>query len=72
MSLEKLQLSLLDMTGDQKLALIREIRDDRRVSKHAISHKVKQTKDRATKLESQFKGMSPEEKEELIKLLGTD
>ena len=70
MSLDKLQANLLNMTDEQKLALIRDIRVDRRVSKHAITHKVKQTKDKTTKMESQFKNMSSDEQAELIKLLG--
>ncbi len=70
MSIERLQTSLLDMTSEEKLALIREIRTDRRVSKHAITHKAKQTKDASVKMENQFKKMSPDEQAELIKLLG--
>ena len=70
MKLEELQASLLDMSQEKKLALIREIREDRRVSKHAITHKAKQKKDRGAKMEERFKELSKEEQAELLKLLG--
>ena len=70
MKLTDLKTSLLDMTHEEKLAKIREIREDRKVSKHAVTHKKKQQKDRTGKLMDKFQNLSPEEQAELIKLLG--
>lgn len=69
MRLEDLQKSLKDMTQDEKLELIREIREDRRVSKVAITHKARQKKDKTDRLTDKFKGLSKDEQAELIKLL---
>ncbi len=70
MSLDKLQESLLNMSDEKKLALIQELRSDRRVSKHAITHKVKQSKTRVDKMVTKFESLSPEAKAELRQLLG--
>lgn len=70
MKLADLQISLLDMTQDQKLQKIREIREDRQVSKYAVTHKAKKKKDKGDKIVGQFNKLSPEEQAELIKLLG--
>lgn len=70
MKLEELQKSLGQMTLEEKQALIRDIRDDRRVSKHAVSHKAKKEKDRVDRVAGKFAQLTVEEQEELMKLLG--
>lgn len=70
MKLADLQTSLLDMTHEQKLAKIREIREDRQVSKFAVTHKARKKQDKGVKLIDKFNSLSPEDQEELKKLLG--
>lgn len=71
-SLEDLRVSLEDMTPDQRIAKIREIREDRRISKHAVTVRVKQSKDRKQKLKDRFKAMTLEEREEFLKMMGVE
>lgn len=69
MKLEELQTLLQDMSPTEKLAYIRSIRDDRRISKHAITHKVKRSRDNTDKLADKFAALSLEDQEELRKIL---
>ena len=68
-SLEDLRVLLDTMTPDQRIAKIREIREDRRISKHAVTVRVKQSKDRKQKLKDRFKSMTTGEQEEFLKLM---
>ncbi len=65
-----LRKDLLSMNHEEKLAHIRAIRDDRRVSKHAITHKVKQKKDKTDKMVDQFEALSDEDREAILAMLG--
>ena len=69
MKLEELQLALLDMTQEQKLAHVRSIREDIRVSKYAITHKARQKKDKADKIADQFEQLSLEDQAALLELM---
>ena len=70
MNLKDLTHDLLSMDHEEKLALVRSIRDDRRVSKHAITHKVKQKKDKTDKMIDQFEALSDEDREAILAMLG--
>jgi len=61
---------LLSMSHDEKLALVSSIRDDRRVSKHAITHKVRQKKDKTDKMVDQFEKLGEEERRAILSMLG--
>jgi hypothetical protein len=57
------------MSRDEQLKLIREIREDRQVSKRAVTKKVaKKQKTEQTVLEK-FTNLTPEEQEAIMKLL---
>ena len=69
MALEDLKKSLLDMTPEEKLALLRDVRSDRKVSKVAITRKAAVRKTKADKIEKGFKELTPEEQAMLIEML---
>ena len=69
MALEDLKKSLLDMTPEEKLALLRDVRSDRKVSKTAVTRKAAVRKTKADKIEKGFKELSPEEQQMLIEML---
>lgn len=71
-SLEDLRVLLEDMTPEQRLAKVREIREDRIISKHAITVRVKQSKDKTQKMKDRFRALSPEEQEEFLRLMGAE
>ena len=54
------------LTLEERLAKIREIREDRKISKHAITVRKKREVDKGKKLKVLFEGMSAEEKAEFI------
>lgn len=68
-TLEDLKKSLLSMSPEEKMAKLREVRDDRKVSKHATTVKAKSKQDKSDKVVGKFHELSPEEQEELIKAL---
>lgn len=79
MKLPDLRTSLDDMSDDQLLETLREIRHRRTVERPAAAQKKEraQTKERRSKasilqrkLQKAFAGMSPEEQAQLIKELG--
>lgn len=55
------------LTLEERLAKIREIREDRKISKHAITVRKKREVDKGKKLRNMFEGMSAEEKEEFVR-----
>lgn len=67
--LDDLRRDLLKMTPEEKLAKLREVRADRRVSKHAVTVRKKQEKDRTTKLAGKFAELSPEDQAMLLEAL---
>lgn len=69
-SLEELRVLLEDMTPEERLAKISQIREDRKVSKHAVTVRAKRSKDKKDKLKDRFKAMSPEEQAEFLRLMG--
>ena len=68
--LESLKENLLNLTHEQRLEKLKEIREDRKVSKYAETVKKKRSQDKAAKLGKQLADMTPEEKAEFVKLLG--
>lgn len=70
MNLDDLTHDLLSMSHEEKLALVRSIREDRRVSKHAITHKVRQKKDKTDKMVDQFEKLSEEDRAAILSMLG--
>jgi flagellar motility protein MotE (MotC chaperone) len=65
--LEELKQSLVDMSPEERLEKLREIRDDRKVSKHAVTVKAKREQDKGAKVKKMFAGMSPEDQAEFLK-----
>ncbi len=61
--LETLRTSLTELSRDELLDRIREIREDRRISKHAITHRVARAKQKKKTVEDKLavllKGMTP-------------
>ena len=68
-SLADLKILLEDMTPEQRLAKITEIREDRRISKHAVTVRAKQSKDKKEKLKDRFKAISPEDQAQFLRLM---
>ncbi len=64
-----LKKSLSNMTHEERLEKLREVREDRKISKHAVNVTKKRAVDKSNKLEKAFEGLSPEEKEQFIELL---
>lgn len=69
MAIEDLKKSLLDMSPDEKLALLQEIRSDRRVSKTAVTQRAAKKKTKADGIEKKFNELSAEDQEALIRML---
>jgi hypothetical protein len=67
--LEVLRQDLLTMTPDERMSKLREVREDRKISKHAITVKAKRVKDKGAKLENMFAGMSEEDRVAFLKSL---
>jgi len=68
--LEELRKSLLSMTHEEKLQHIMDVREDRKISKHAITVRVARKKTQEKKLTDRFAAMSKEDRAEFIKLMG--
>lgn len=67
--LEELQKSLEGMDPDERLAKLRDIRDDRKISKGAVTVKAKRAQDKGSKLKAKFAAMTPEEQKEFLEAL---
>lgn len=67
--LEELRQSLEGMTPEQRLAELRGIRDDRKISKQAVTVRAKRTQDKGAKLKAKFEAMSPEEQAQFLETL---
>jgi len=66
--LSKLRKSILDMSYEEKLEMIKAVREDRRMSK-APALKEKKTAKQQDALEKAFAKMSPEDKAALLAVL---
>jgi|TARA_R100000306_G_C4350419_1_gene129839 ABC-type phosphate/phosphonate transport system substrate-binding protein len=67
--LEELKQSLANMTPEQRLEKLREIREDRKVSKYATTVKAKRSQDKSSKLKDAFANMTPEERESFLEII---
>tara|TARA_Y100000310_G_scaffold332879_1_gene409301 strand:- start:1515 stop:1745 length:231 start_codon:yes stop_codon:yes gene_type:complete len=67
--LEELKKSLENMTVEERLAKLAEIRDDRKVSKHATTVRAKREKDKGAALKKKFESLSPEEQAKFLENL---
>ncbi len=72
MRLEDLKKSWPDMTFDERMARVRQIREDRKVSKHAITVSKKREVDKKKRLVKMFEGMTPEEQATFLEALKED
>ena len=68
--LESLRTSLTDMSHTERLEYIGKIREDRKISKHAITTRKKRSEDKTKRIEKAFDTLTDEEKREMIKALG--
>ena len=68
--LADLKTSLVDMTTEERHKMLRNIRDDRKVSKYAVTVKKKREQDKGDKMKNQFANMTPAEKVEFLKMIG--
>ena len=67
--LEDLVPSLTDMTHEEGMEKIREIREDRKINKHAVTARKKKEKDNTKRIEKQIDTLTDEERAQMIKLL---
>jgi ABC-type phosphate/phosphonate transport system substrate-binding protein len=67
--LEELKKSLESMTYEERLTKLREIREDRKISKHAVTVRKKREQDKGAKLKSAIADMTPEEKAQFLEML---
>lgn len=67
--LQELKQSLVDKTSEERLAILRGIREDRKISKYAITVKAKREQDKGKSLKSKFAGLSPEEQKAFLETL---
>lgn len=70
--LAELRESLVTMSTEDRHALLRSVRDDRKVSKYAVTVKKKQAQDKGDKMKNAFASMSAEEKAEFLAMIGAD
>ena len=70
--LEELKQSLANMTSEQRLAKLREVREDRKISKYAITVRKKREQDKGASLKKRFASLSPEDKAELLEKLNAE
>lgn len=69
-TLETLKKNLMSMSNEQRLELLRGVREDRRISKHAITEKKARAHNKEDKIIKGFDAMTDEEKRQLIAMLG--
>jgi|TARA_Y100000310_G_scaffold69164_1_gene64600 DNA-directed RNA polymerase specialized sigma24 family protein len=67
MRLENIVDDYSEMSQEERLAKIREIREDRKISKHAVTVRKKREQDKNAKFKKLFEGLSPEEREVFLK-----
>ena len=70
--LEKLRTSLTNLTHEQLIEKVREIRADRRINKSGIPKSVEKKSKRKSSIISLLDALSPEEREALIAQLEGD
>ena len=61
-----LKKSLEDMTDTERLEKLRSIREDRKISKHAVTVTKKREQDKQGKFAKQFDNLTQEERAELL------
>tara|TARA_R100001143_G_scaffold42430_1_gene38228 strand:+ start:164 stop:379 length:216 start_codon:yes stop_codon:yes gene_type:complete len=69
MRLDNLRQSIKDMSTEERMELIRGIREDRKISKHSTTVRTKRKEDKQDKLTEAFSNLSAEEKQELLEAL---
>lgn len=69
MRLDNLRQSIKDMSTEERMELIRGIREDRKISKHSTTIRTKRKEDKQDKLTKAFSDLSAEEKQELLEAL---
>jgi hypothetical protein len=71
-NLKDLRTSLLNLSQDELLQRLRDVRDDRKVSKTAISVRAARTKKKSDNIVSRINSLSPEARAALIADLERD
>jgi|TARA_Y100000296_G_scaffold4963_1_gene6270 ABC-type phosphate/phosphonate transport system substrate-binding protein len=69
MRLNDLKESLKDMSMEQRMELVRGIREDRKISKHSTTVRTKRKEDKQDKMTKVFKDLSPEERQAVLEAL---
>jgi predicted DNA-binding protein YlxM (UPF0122 family) len=64
-----LKKSLESMSDTERLAKLREIREDRKISKHAVTVTKKREQDKHSKFARQFENLTAEERSKLLSSL---
>lgn len=64
--LEQLKARLDKMPNNERLALLGQTREDRKISKHAVTVTKKREQDKQGKLAKQFENLTKEERAELL------
>ncbi len=67
--LEDLQASLEGMSNNEMQSLIREIREDRKISKHAVTVPKARQDNRVAKMAAKFAGLSGEDKARFLEAM---
>ena len=67
--LTTLKRSLESMSDTERLAKLREIREDRKISKHAVTVTKKREQDKQSKFAKQFEKLTAEERNKLLSSL---
>ena len=70
--LEDLKKSVLDMDREEHLELVRSIREDRKISKHAITVRKARTRKASDRIRKLFESLTPQEKEQFLTSLGDE
>ena len=70
--LEYLRQSVGDMTEDQLREKLGQVREDRKISKHAITVTKAREKNASDKFKKAYQNLTPEEQAELLALLEND
>lgn len=70
-SLESLRQQYLDMSPEERAKKLREVREDRKVSKHSTTARTAKKDTKNNNLANKFKSLSPEEQALLLEQLGS-
>jgi CMP-2-keto-3-deoxyoctulosonic acid synthetase len=70
MKLHDVMTNYSDLSHEERLKMVRAIREDRKISKHAITVAKKRQVDKKTKLEKAIANMSPEDKAAFLQSIG--